>query len=116
MRGVLSGAVLGAVLLMAGPWAGKPAAALPLPAPIGLNVAAQDVDPVARADYVCRWVWRCGPYGYCGWRRACWWRPGPFYYGYDRPYGFYPYGFYPYGYYRPWRPWGYYHWRRRHGW
>lgn len=28
--------------------------------------------------YVCRRVWRCNRWG-CGWRRACFWRPGPYY-------------------------------------
>ena len=55
----------------------------------GTNLA-QDV------AYVCRRIWRCGPYGYCGWRRACWWTGGgPYYYGYGGPY--------PYYYGRPYR-------------
>lgn len=75
--------------------AGAPRAeALPLSAPGGLNVAIQETNMTHEAAYVCRRVWRCGPYG-CGWRRACWWQPGP-YWGYRRPYYRHRYG---------WRHW-----------
>jgi hypothetical protein len=43
-----------------------PAAPTGLATAITANSLAQDV------AYVCRRVWRCGPYG-CGWRRACYW-------------------------------------------
>ena len=43
-----------------------PAAPTGLAAAITANSLTQDV------AYVCRRVWRCGPYG-CGWRRACYW-------------------------------------------
>lgn len=79
-------------------------------APLALNHSDTLVDKVA---YVCRPVWRCGPWG-CGWRRACFWRPGPYgFYGgpYVRPYGFYG-G--PYAYARPFGPyWGYRRWGYR---
>lgn len=42
---------------------------------------AKAIDSLAQdVAYVCRRVWRCGPWGY-GWRRACWWT-GPRYYRY----------------------------------
>ena len=42
---------------------------------------AKAIDSLAQdVAYVCRRVWRCGPWG-CGWRRACWWT-GPRYYRY----------------------------------
>jgi hypothetical protein len=39
---------------------------------------AKAIDSLAQdVAYVCRRVWRCGPWS-CGWRRACWWT-GPRY-------------------------------------
>ena len=43
-----------------------PAASAGLADAVTANPLTQDV------AYVCRRVWRCGPYG-CGWRRACYW-------------------------------------------
>jgi hypothetical protein len=64
-------------------------------APAGLNAAAAEADLTQDVAYICRRVWRCGPWG-CGWRRACWWS-GPAY-GY--------YGGYGYGWrHRHWRRW-----------
>ena len=50
----------------------------------GLSVAAGEASLAQNAAYVCRRVWRCGPWG-CGWRRACWWAgPG---WGWHRGWG-----------------------------
>jgi hypothetical protein len=64
-----------------------------------LSSAADTTSNVDQVQYGCRMVWRCGPYGYCGWRRICY-RPMVRYYTpYYRPYGFYGYGYRPYGFY-----------------
>ena len=49
-------------------------AAMPA-APAGLATSASANSVTQDVAYVCRRVWRCGPYG-CGWRRACY-RTGP---------------------------------------
>ena len=93
-------------LLSAGPSRvlGLPLNSLAPGAPVALNVSKSAIEQVA---YICRPVWRCGPWG-CGWRRACFWRPGPYgFYGPYRPF------YRPYAFARPWGPyWGY----RRWGW
>jgi len=76
------------------------AEALPVANPACLGAAADEMNLARDADYVCRRVWRCGPYGHCGWRRSCWWS--------DPGYGYYDYGYRGYRY----RGWG---WRHR-GW
>jgi len=53
--------------------------AMTLSAPAGLRAAIADTGLTDQIAYVCRNVWRCGSYG-CGWRRACYWRPGGYYY------------------------------------
>jgi hypothetical protein len=58
---ILAGASLGPQRAEA-----MPAAPTGLATAVAANSLAQDV------AYVCRRVWRCGPYG-CGWRRACYW-------------------------------------------
>lgn len=68
------------------------AEAMTLPAPAGIAAAAQENTLAQDVAYVCRRVWRCGPYG-CGWRRFC---------SYTRPY------YAPRRYYRRhhyWRRW-----------
>jgi hypothetical protein len=71
-----------------------------------LSTAADTASHVDQVQYGCRRVWRCGPYGNCGWRRICYrpmvryYAPAPVYRVYPRPYygGYYrPYGFYGYG-------------------
>lgn len=58
------------------------AEAMSLPAQGGIAAAVQTNSLAQDVAYVCRRVWRCGPYG-CGWRRSCYWtRP----YRYGRPY------------------------------
>jgi hypothetical protein len=63
--------------------------------PIAAAPLASEAGLVTQVQYGCPPVWRCGPWG-CGWRRACWGGPGPYYgYGY-RPYlgyGYRPWGF-----------------------
>lgn len=54
------------------------AEAMTLPAPAGITAAAEGTNLAQEVAYICRRVWRCGPYG-CGWRRACYWT-GPRYY------------------------------------
>lgn len=83
------------LLTLGGLLATSRAQALPLQAAAAIGHAANE--PGIRQDvaYACRRVWRCGPYA-CGWRRACYYTPGPFAYAY-------PYVYRPY-----WRP----YWRR----
>ena len=96
-RTILAAAAIMALAAAAlAPGRAEAAAIAPI-APVGVQAAigdglAQDV------AYVCRRVWRCGPYG-CGWRRACWWTgPSPYYYGGG------PYWHGRYGYHR-WHRW-----------
>jgi hypothetical protein len=94
-RFILAGAAA-LTVLAAATFVPNRAAAMTLPAAGGLQgLAANGL--VQEAAYICRRVWRCGPYG-CGWRRSCYWS-GPRYY---RPYGYrsYRYGYRPYRYYR----------------
>jgi len=70
------------------------AEAMTLPAPAGIAAAVQENTLAQDVAYVCRRVWRCGPYG-CGWRRSCYYtRP----YRYSRPYPYYRRHYY----YRRW--------------
>jgi hypothetical protein len=107
-----------ALLALSGSLSANRADALPLPgaAAAAIGAAANEADARQNVAYVCRRVWRCGPRG-CGWRRVCYWTPGPFVYAY--PYG-YPYwgGFYWGGYPRYWaRPyWRGRTWRGRRYW
>ena len=63
------------------------AEAAAMPVPTGIQAAIQDNSLIEEAAYVCRRIWRCGPYG-CGWRRVCSYA-GPSYY--RRPYRAYRY-------------------------
>jgi hypothetical protein len=89
---VLAGLALG--LVMASALTAPRAEAMALGTPAGMALAAEGTSLAEDAAYVCRRVWRCGPYG-CGWRRHCWWS-GPRYWG-PRP------G--PYWRHRHWRRW-----------
>jgi hypothetical protein len=84
------------------------AEALPLQGAPAIGTAANQGDIRQDVRYVCRRVWRCGRFS-CGWRRACYWTPGPYAYAY-------PYAYRPYAYsYRPyWRP--HRHWRPHRRW
>jgi hypothetical protein len=93
------------LLALGGLLAASPARALPLTGAPAIGAAANQGDFRQDVRYVCRRVWRCGYYG-CGWRRSCWWTPGPYAY-------VYPY----YSYRRHWRPYRYYsrpYWRRHY--
>ena len=79
-RTILAAAATVAVLAGAA-LAPQSAEAMTLPAPAGIAAAAQGNNLAQDVAYVCRRVWRCGPYG-CGWRRSCYWT-APRYY---RPY------------------------------
>ena len=76
-RAVLSAAATFAILAGAALMP-QSAEAMTLPAPAGIAAAAQENTMAQDVAYVCRRVWRCGPYG-CGWRRSCYWT-GPRYY------------------------------------
>jgi hypothetical protein len=90
MRRIVLAAAATLALLVAGSFAPNRAEAMTIPTPSGLMAAIDGTNLTENIAYVCRRVWRCGPYG-CGWRRACWWTGGgPYYYGggpyYGRPY------------------------------
>ena len=61
------------------------AEAAAMPVPTGIQAAIQDNSMIEEAAYICRRIWRCGPYG-CGWRRICSYAPR-----YYRPYRAYRY-------------------------
>jgi hypothetical protein len=68
-------------ILAAGSFVPNRAAAMTVTTPAGIGAALDGTNLAQDVAYVCRRVWRCGPYG-CGWRRACWWTGGgPYYYG-----------------------------------
>jgi hypothetical protein len=83
-RIVLAAATL--AILAVGSFVPNRAEAMTAPTPAGLVAALEGTNLAQDVAYVCRRVWRCGPYGYCGWRRACWYTGGgPYYYGYGGP-------------------------------
>jgi hypothetical protein len=94
MRRIMLSAAAALALLTAGAFLPDRADAMTITAPVGLDAAIGD-RLAQDAAYICRRVWRCGHYG-CGWRRACYWGPGPYY---GNRYGPRPY-------------WGHRHWRR----
>jgi hypothetical protein len=51
--------------------------AMTAPMPAGIAKAIDGTNLAQDVAYICRRVWRCGPWG-CGWRRHCWWT-GPRY-------------------------------------
>lgn len=92
MRKLLLLAALTLAVIIAGALNAPRAEAMALGTPAGVAVAADGMNLAEETAYVCRRVWRCGPYG-CGWRRNCWWS-GPRYYGGHR-----------YWRHRHWRRW-----------
>jgi hypothetical protein len=82
MRTALFGAFV-AIGLAATPLTSKPVHAMALPAPAGMNAAADALSDTHQV--ACRLVWRCGYYG-CGWRRVCWAPRYSYYAPYYRPY------------------------------
>jgi hypothetical protein len=90
-RTVLAAAATAAVLAGAALMP-QTAEAMPLPAAAGIAAAVQENTLAQDVAYVCRRVWRCGPYG-CGWRRSCYWT--------GRRY-WRPHRYYRHRYYRRW--------------
>jgi hypothetical protein len=71
-------------ILAGGSFVPNQANAMTVPVPTGILAAIDGTNLAQDIAYVCRRVWRCGPYG-CGWRRACWWT-GPYHRRYYRRY------------------------------
>ena len=67
-------------VLAAGSLAPSRAEAMALSTPAGIQAAIDGTSLAQDVAYVCRRVWRCGPYG-CGWRRYCYWTGPHRYYG-----------------------------------
>ena len=61
-------------ILAAGSLVPNRAEAMTVTTPAGIQAAIEGTNLVQDVAYVCRRVWRCGPYG-CGWRRVCWGGP-----------------------------------------
>lgn len=80
MRRIVLATAATLALLAAGSLAPGRAEAMTISTPAGIAAAVDATGLAQDVAYVCRRVWRCGPYG-CGWRRACWWTGGPRYYG-----------------------------------
>lgn len=78
------------LLVFGGLLAVNGAVALPLQGAPAIGTAANQGDFRQDVRYVCRRVWRCSRYG-CGWRRACYWTPGPYAHVYPYPYSYRPY-------------------------
>lgn len=79
MRRFMFAAVATVALVAAGTLAPSRAEAMALSTPAGIQAAVDHTGLAQDVAYVCRRVWRCGPYG-CGWRRSCWWTGGRGYY------------------------------------
>lgn len=65
-------------LLVAGLLTPRQAHAITISTPAGIAAAVDANGLVQDVAYVCRRVWRCGPYG-CGWRRSCYWSAPRYY-------------------------------------
>jgi hypothetical protein len=96
MRRIVLICAAAAAVVTAGAVAPSGADAMPV-ASSALASALREEPLAEKVAYYCRPVWRCGYYG-CGWRRACAWAPGP----------------YAYGFYRPYRPYWAWRWRHRY--
>jgi hypothetical protein len=77
MRLTILAATATFVILAAGCLAPNRADAMTVSMPAGITKAIDGTNLAQDIAYVCRRVWRCGPWG-CGWRRVCWWT-GPRY-------------------------------------
>jgi hypothetical protein len=98
MRRFILSVAAAAAMLAAGAFAPDRAEAMALSTPAGIQAAVDGTSLAQDVAYVCRRVWRCGPYG-CGWRRYCYHTHR--YYGspyYGRPY--YNGRYYRHRYYR----------------
>lgn len=69
---ILATAATLAVLTATTALAPNRAEAMALSTPAGIRAAIDDTGLAQDVAYICRRVWRCGPYG-CGWRRVCYW-------------------------------------------
>jgi hypothetical protein len=83
MRKVLLTIAAAAAVFSAASLMAPRAEAMTITLPSNIQAAIADDSLIQEAAYVCRRVWRCNPWG-CGWRRVCWWRPGPPYRRYWR--------------------------------
>jgi len=104
MRRIVLAIAATLAIFAAGSLAPGRAEAMTVSTPAGIAAAVDATGLAQDVAYVCRRVWRCGPYG-CGWRRFCT-NTYPRYYGgpyYGRPY-YRGYGYRGYGYrhYRHW--------------
>jgi hypothetical protein len=72
MRRTILAAAATAAVLAGAALMPQTAEAMTVPPPAGIATAVEGNTIVQDVAYVCRRVWRCGPYG-CGWRRACYW-------------------------------------------
>jgi len=86
MRRLILAGAAALALMAAGSLAPDRAEAMTLSTPAGIAAAVDSTSLAQNVAYVCRRVWRCGPYG-CGWRRSCYWTGGPRYYGGSHYYG-----------------------------
>ncbi len=103
MRRIILATAAALALLAAGSLAPGRAEAMTISTPAGIAAAVDANSLTQNVAYVCRRVWRCGPYG-CGWRRVCY-RTGPgYYYGGPGYYGPGPY-YRGHRYYRGYRRW-----------
>jgi hypothetical protein len=84
MRRIILTTAATLAILAAGALVPNRADAMTVTMPVGIHKAIDGTNLAQDIAYVCRRVWRCGPWG-CGWRRACWWT-GPRYYRYHRRY------------------------------
>ena len=97
MRKILLTGALVAGFFATGSLAPGGAHAMTITTPAAAAKAVAEHGAVEQVRYVCRRVWTRW-----GWRRSCFWRPGPRYGGYyGYGYRYRPYGYY--GYYRPYR-------------
>lgn len=78
MRRIVLATAATLALLAAGSLAPGRAEAMTISTPAGIAAAVDATGLAQDVAYVCRRVWRCGPYG-CGWRRFCY-HTGPRYY------------------------------------
>jgi hypothetical protein len=85
MRRIILATAAALALMAAGSLAPERAEAMAVSTPAGIQAAIDHTSLAQDVAYVCRRVWRCGPYG-CGWRRSCYWTGGRSYWGGGRGY------------------------------
>ncbi|HET9717622.1 MAG TPA: hypothetical protein VFP60_15690 [Pseudolabrys sp.] len=72
MRRTILAAAASLAILAGTSLAPNRAEAMTIAMPAGIAAAVDGTNLAQDIAYVCRRVWRCGPWG-CGWRRHCWW-------------------------------------------